>query len=48
MTTVSCLTLFDLAASAYENVEWINHLVEYVRTVAESKPNVRLFGVYIT
>ena len=32
------------AASAYEDIEWINKLVEYTANLARSKPNVKLFG----
>ncbi|KAH9919503.1 class I glutamine amidotransferase-like protein [Epithele typhae] len=33
------------SASAYENLEWINKLVEFVRFVATDRPNVRLIGI---
>lgn len=32
------------AASAYEDVEWINKLVGYVTNLARSRPEVKLFG----
>ncbi|CDO75289.1 hypothetical protein BN946_scf184334.g7 [Trametes cinnabarina] len=34
------------AASAYENLEWINKLVDYVRFLAKEKPQIRLIGQY--
>ncbi|PCH38959.1 class I glutamine amidotransferase-like protein [Wolfiporia cocos MD-104 SS10] len=39
------LMLTGSAASAYENLEWINRLVEYVREVALTKPQVKIFGI---
>ncbi|KAF9806978.1 hypothetical protein IEO21_08421 [Rhodonia placenta] len=33
------------AASAYDNLEWINRLVLYVRQVALEKPSIRLIGI---
>lgn len=33
------------AASAYENLEWINRLVDYVRDVATNKPHIKLIGI---
>ncbi|KAJ3558428.1 hypothetical protein NM688_g930 [Phlebia brevispora] len=33
------------AASAYENLEWINKLVAFTASVAETKPNVKLIGI---
>ncbi|KAI0635143.1 class I glutamine amidotransferase-like protein [Trametes polyzona] len=33
------------AASAYENLDWINRLVDYVRFLAKEKPHVRIFGI---
>ena len=32
------------AASAYEDVEWINRLVMYTSNLAQAKPEVKLFG----
>ena len=32
------------AASAYENLEWINRLVAYTASIAEEKPNIKLIG----
>ncbi|KAI0746716.1 class I glutamine amidotransferase-like protein [Daedaleopsis nitida] len=33
------------AASAYENLEWINRLIEYVRYLSTEKPAIRIFGI---
>jgi len=33
------------AASAYENLEWINKLVSYVASVAKEHPKVKLIGI---
>ncbi|KAI8970562.1 class I glutamine amidotransferase-like protein [Trametes punicea] len=33
------------AASAYENLEWINRLIDYVRFLAKEKPHIRLIGI---
>ncbi|KAI0371915.1 class I glutamine amidotransferase-like protein [Pilatotrama ljubarskyi] len=33
------------AASAYENLEWINKLTDYVRFLAKEKPHIRLIGI---
>lgn len=32
------------AASAYQDVEWINKLVGYTSNLAQSKPGVKIFG----
>ncbi|KAF7303763.1 Glutamine amidotransferase type-1 domain-containing protein [Mycena indigotica] len=32
-------------ASAYEDIEWINKLVEFVRRVATDKPSVKIVGI---
>ncbi|PSR78424.1 hypothetical protein PHLCEN_2v7415 [Hermanssonia centrifuga] len=32
------------AASAYENLEWINQLVAYIASLAEEKPHIKLIG----
>ncbi|KAF9524926.1 class I glutamine amidotransferase-like protein [Crepidotus variabilis] len=40
-----CMMLTGSAASAYENLEWINILVDYVARIAESKPNIKLIGI---
>jgi len=39
------ILLTGSAASAYEDVEWINKLVEYTSNIAQSKPDVKLFGI---
>ena len=39
------LIFLTSAASAYENLEWINKLVAYLASVAEEKPNVKLLGL---
>ncbi|KAI0343866.1 class I glutamine amidotransferase-like protein [Trametopsis cervina] len=33
------------AASAYENLEWINKLVEYTAYLAKEKPHIKLIGI---
>ncbi|KAI0325131.1 class I glutamine amidotransferase-like protein [Cubamyces sp. BRFM 1775] len=33
------------AASAYENLDWINKLVDYVRFLSKDKPQIRLIGI---
>ncbi|TBU23564.1 class I glutamine amidotransferase-like protein [Dichomitus squalens] len=33
------------AASAYENLTWINRLIDYVKYLAEEKPKIRLIGI---
>ena len=33
-----------VAASAYENLTWINRLIDYVKYLAEEKPKIRLIG----
>ncbi|TFK93407.1 class I glutamine amidotransferase-like protein [Polyporus arcularius HHB13444] len=33
------------SASAYENLDWINRLIEYVRFLAAEKPKIRIFGI---
>ncbi|KDQ51913.1 hypothetical protein JAAARDRAFT_40738 [Jaapia argillacea MUCL 33604] len=33
------------AASAYENVDWINALIDYVGTIAKTKPAIKLIGI---
>jgi GMP synthase-like glutamine amidotransferase len=42
---IHVLTGRHTAASAYENVEWINRLVAYVADLAKSKPKVKIFGI---
>ncbi|KIJ58062.1 hypothetical protein HYDPIDRAFT_103337 [Hydnomerulius pinastri MD-312] len=39
------LLLSGSAASAYENVEWINKLVAYVKRISEEKPQMKIFGI---
>ncbi|EKM53291.1 uncharacterized protein PHACADRAFT_259553 [Phanerochaete carnosa HHB-10118-sp] len=41
----SAIVMTGSAASAYENLEWINQLVAYIASVAETKPNVKLIGI---
>lgn len=36
-----------IAASAYENVDWINRLVTYIGLVAKTKPKVKIFGTHV-
>ncbi|EGN94380.1 hypothetical protein SERLA73DRAFT_188231 [Serpula lacrymans var. lacrymans S7.3] len=33
------------AASAYQNLEWINKLIAYVKRLVEEKPEVKIFGI---
>ncbi|RPD65431.1 class I glutamine amidotransferase-like protein [Lentinus tigrinus ALCF2SS1-7] len=33
------------AASAYENLDWINRLIEYVQYLVKKKPHIRIFGI---
>ncbi|KDQ51912.1 hypothetical protein JAAARDRAFT_40737 [Jaapia argillacea MUCL 33604] len=39
------LLISGSAASAYENVEWINKLTEFVARVARTKPEVKIIGI---
>ncbi|KAF8837399.1 class I glutamine amidotransferase-like protein [Paxillus ammoniavirescens] len=39
------LLISGSAASAYENFEWINKLVAYVKRIAEEKPKMKIFGI---
>jgi len=39
------ILLTGSAASAYEDVEWINKLVGYTANLARSRPDVKLFGI---
>ncbi|EIN05524.1 class I glutamine amidotransferase-like protein [Punctularia strigosozonata HHB-11173 SS5] len=39
------VVLTGSAASAYENVEWINGLVAYMAELIETKPQVKIFGI---
>ncbi|KAH9950737.1 class I glutamine amidotransferase-like protein [Amylocystis lapponica] len=41
----AAIILTGSAASAYENLEWINRLVSYVASVAQDKPLVKLIGI---
>jgi GMP synthase-like glutamine amidotransferase len=34
-----------IAASAYENAEWINKLVAYMADLISTKPQVKIFGI---
>jgi len=39
------IILTGSAASAYDNLEWINTLVAYIASVAEDKPHIKLLGI---
>ncbi|OBZ78439.1 Serine/threonine-protein kinase gad8 [Grifola frondosa] len=39
------IILTGSAASAYENLEWINRLVSYVTSIVKEKPNIKLIGI---
>ncbi|KAF9234197.1 class I glutamine amidotransferase-like protein [Melanogaster broomeanus] len=39
------LLLTGSAASAYEDIEWINKLVAYVQRIAAEKPKMKIFGI---
>jgi len=41
----SAIILTGSAASAYENLEWINLLVSYIASIAEEKPYIKLIGI---
>ncbi|KAF9223199.1 class I glutamine amidotransferase-like protein [Gyrodon lividus] len=41
----ACLLISGSAFSAYENIEWINRLVAYVKRIAEEKPKMKIFGI---
>ncbi|EDQ99850.1 uncharacterized protein LACBIDRAFT_255924, partial [Laccaria bicolor S238N-H82] len=43
--TYDAIVLTGSAASAYENVEWVNKLIAYISHIAESKPHVKLIGI---
>jgi hypothetical protein len=32
------------AASAYDDVEWVNKLADYLKRIAETKPHIKLIG----
>ncbi|THH23061.1 hypothetical protein EUX98_g8117 [Antrodiella citrinella] len=40
------IILTGSAASAYENLQWINLLVAYIASVAEEKPHIKLIGAF--
>ncbi|KZT03619.1 class I glutamine amidotransferase-like protein [Laetiporus sulphureus 93-53] len=39
------IILTGSAASAYENVDWINRLIDYVHDIALNKPYIKLIGI---
>ena len=39
------LTCLSLAASAYEDVEWISKLVSWVADIATSRPHIKIIGM---
>ncbi|CAL1711069.1 unnamed protein product [Somion occarium] len=39
------IILTGSAASAYENLDWINLLVSYIASIAEEKPQIKLLGI---
>ncbi|KIP04084.1 hypothetical protein PHLGIDRAFT_129743 [Phlebiopsis gigantea 11061_1 CR5-6] len=39
------IMLTGSAASAYENLEWINKLVSYMASVIEAKPQIKILGI---
>ncbi|KAI0075619.1 class I glutamine amidotransferase-like protein [Panus rudis PR-1116 ss-1] len=41
----SAIILTGSAASAYENLDWINLLVGYIASVAKEKPQIKLLGI---
>ncbi|KAF9554793.1 class I glutamine amidotransferase-like protein [Agrocybe pediades] len=41
----NCIMLTGSAASAYENIEWINKLVDYLARIAATKPHIKLIGI---
>ncbi|KAH8103318.1 class I glutamine amidotransferase-like protein [Cristinia sonorae] len=45
LDTYDAIILTGSAASAYENLEWINLLVAYIASVAEEKPHIKLIGI---
>ncbi|KAF8811095.1 class I glutamine amidotransferase-like protein [Phlegmacium glaucopus] len=40
-----CIMLTGSAASAYEDIQWINKLARYIAHVAESKPHIKIIGI---
>ncbi|KAI5826439.1 class I glutamine amidotransferase-like protein [Schizophyllum commune Tattone D] len=45
METYDAVLLTGSAASAYDDVPWINKLVDWVRHIAQDKPQIRIFGI---
>ncbi|KAF8634062.1 hypothetical protein AX17_004326 [Amanita inopinata Kibby_2008] len=45
LDTYKAIVLTGSAASAYEDVEWINRLVAYISRVAETKPSIKIIGI---
>ncbi|KIM43592.1 hypothetical protein M413DRAFT_443508 [Hebeloma cylindrosporum] len=41
----SCNHTAASAASAHENIEWINNLVAYIARVAQTKPHIKIIGI---
>ena len=39
------IILTGSAASAYDNLDWINRLVDYIRDVGTNKPHIKLIGL---
>jgi len=39
------ILLTGSAASAYENIDWINKLVDFVKLIAASKPHIKIIGI---
>ena len=46
-TKYDAIVLTGSAASAYEDVEWVNKLVAYIARVADIKPTVKLIGALL-
>jgi len=40
-----CIMLTGSAASAYEDIEWINNLVAYIAHIAQTKPHIKIIGI---
>ncbi|KAF5366183.1 hypothetical protein D9758_005672 [Tetrapyrgos nigripes] len=40
-----CVMLTGSAASAYEDKEWIHKLIDFVKRIADTKPNIKLVGI---
>ncbi|TRM66505.1 class I glutamine amidotransferase-like protein [Schizophyllum amplum] len=45
MDVYSGVLISGSAASAYDDKEWINKLVGWVKWLAEAKPNIKIFGI---